>query len=280
MKTSPIKPKLEREVRYPICFVALAGLFLAAFLFSGCSWFDSRLPLPRKQPLSTLSEGQLAIFQNLASINSGLKSYKGVGKLVRNTPEGSQSARVAWMGAFPDSIRFEILDPAGRAILSISSDGRWLYVYDHNEKKFYQKRATAGTFQKIVSIPLVPQEIVALLVGRAPILTGDIYRLQVGPNTTDTEFQVAEPGNDQQWRILRMPGTDALRGFEIAEEEGRPFYRVSFSDYRIVDTFNIPMQVDITGPGNFGMKVHVERIWCNPPVENGIFRIEASRDAG
>jgi outer membrane lipoprotein-sorting protein len=264
-----------------VCCVALL-LFIGA-----CSAPSNRLKLPDN---AREIDGAERLIDNLQAVNLDLKSYKGIGRLSVNLPEGPQQTRIAWIGAIPESLRVEVLtQPGGQPFASIASDGQWVYVVAHQEGRFVKKSATRSSLKRLIAIPIGPQDVYLYLAGRIPILPYDTARLYVLPPQSRPSGKGSSNSRRQLILTLkpesnRYPGQkiymdgDTVRAVEFFDDTGRFLYRTVINDVQQVDNFTIPKTIYFSDDNQSSALIEVERIWTNVAFAPSVFQLRPPKD--
>lgn len=146
-------------------------LFL--LVFAGCPPRADVRTTPAPDATALLGEVE-AIEARVASLQSQAKvRVEGGGK------KGNLTAFVAV--AAPASVHLEVLDFFGRPSAILISDGQRFVLYQAESGVWLPGPATAENLARILPVPLPPEELVAMLLGRAPRLPDAQPRLQVDP---------------------------------------------------------------------------------------------------
>ena len=117
------------------------AVFCALFLLTACSTISQHTAIKTGEPGSpSETEKARSLLDALVNLNSGLDSFKGIGKATFSSKGKKQVARVAWMGSGRNRIRIEVLDPSGRPSVSFANDGEWSYLLSRNPLRFYKNR--------------------------------------------------------------------------------------------------------------------------------------------
>ena len=259
-----------------LCWVGLL-LFIGA-----CSRPSGRLKLPDN---AREIDGAERLIDNLQAVNLDLKSYKGIGRLSVDLPEGPQQTRIAWIGAIPESLRVEVLtQPGGQPFASIASDGQWVYILAHQEGRFVKKSATRTSLKRLIAIPIGPQDVFLYLAGRIPILPYETARLysitpQAAPYAVGSEnserqliLTLKPESNRYPGQKIYMDG-ETVRAVEFFDESGRFVYRTVIKDVRQVDDFIIPKTIYFSDDNQASALIEVERIWTNVAFAPSVFQL-------
>ena len=267
---------MKNRIGLLACWVGL--LFIAG----ACSVPSDRLALPDN---AVEIEGAERLIAHLQAVNLELKSYKGIGKLSVDLPEGPQKTRIAWIGAHPENLRVEVLtQPGGQPFASIASDGQWIYFLAHQEGRFVKKSATRSSLKRLIAIPIGPQDVYLYLAGRIPIasyatarlfvLTPAAAPLSAGQARTDQKLMLILKPESQQYpgQKIYMHG-DTVQEVEFFDDAGRFLYRVVIRAVQQVDGFTIPKTIFFTDDDQASALIEVDRTWMNAAFAASVFKL-------
>ncbi len=146
-------------------------LFIFTFFFSACTILAPRVSERPKDLISLEAEKTISTLKNQ---NLKLKTFKGVGNIkFRGSKKKDVSGRIAWVASAPDRIRISLSSVSGQLMISVASDGQWLYLISHSSGDFYKKPATASSMRRLFTIPVKTEDMVDILAGRVPIHSYD-----------------------------------------------------------------------------------------------------------
>jgi len=221
---------------------SVPALLAVVLLVTGCAGIAARKP----QDALRLAEASKLV-ASLESDNRGLERFKGTGRFRMRQAGRGFSARVAWIGCYPNKLRIAVLNPAGQPAASLASDGRYLYLLSHSEAKFYKEAATHPTLQKLVAIPISVADIIAMLTGRLPVRPHDQADL-----TPEESYPGTVLALKRGWRgvvekiYLDMPKRTATR-IDMFGLSGNLLYRADFSGQKQVDGYRLPERIVVSG---------------------------------
>ncbi len=247
-------------------------LLAAFFLLSGCAGLFGA-PSPRPDEASR-EEGRRARFllEKLKIANEGLLSFKGVGT-VRVSKNGSPwSSRLVMACAAPDKLRVEVLAVPGRSSASIATDGEWFYFDPRASGKFRKKRVADVDLDPALSIPISSEDLIALLIGKAPIHPH--HRVALEPETSDGEGRVLTLRG--RWRRVLQKihldeNTDAPRMIEVFRGSGALKYRAVFEKTDRVDGFRTPVLLSLHRGDGASARFRFHQYQANAPVNPSMF---------
>lgn len=160
------------------------------------------------------------------------------------------AGRASILAKAPRSFRIEVFGPFGQAMMLLASDGERLYVSSEGKTKEFHW-----------GDPDIPYSFEA---GEAvSFLTGSPRPAEAGlsPNINETR---------DRWGRLTEYSKAA---------EGRPTLKVTLSEYRDINGAHIPFRIRIED-GKRDLTIKYMEAEINPPLDEELFRLEASSDRG
>ncbi len=267
------------KMKHPIYRLAVAACLLLSVLYlQACSYWRSG---GLESFTDDLSTQELAVARTQARklllvldhINDDLNTFKGVGKIKLWNKDNSQiSARVAWAGAEPSSLSIVLLI-SGHPGPRLSTDGKYLYYLDLQNKKnpFKKIRVSDASLEKILSLPITSSDIIELLSGRVPLygftsaamvpeLSGKEYVLVLGKRRHGLIEKIYLTGdNKSAWKI------------EVFNGKGRLRYRAEFKSMQDIQGFRVPVRLDISNDTGDGFSLEIDRYLANVSVSPSMF---------
>lgn len=178
-------------------------------------------------------------------------------------------------------LRFEAEIPLVNAVAALTVAGQQFSLLDFEKKLFRQGPACPANVASLVRIPLLPQEIAAILLGDAPLPAG-ARAVSVGWNGEADVLELAAPAATAQatsrlWIGMRRLGA----GYEIVSVEGATpgsdaRWRVAFEDRQVVGGHGMPGLIRFAEPGRSfddGVEMIVRERDLNPPLDDGAFTL-------
>jgi hypothetical protein len=232
-------------------------------------------------------DGAERMVERLTATNHDLTSYKGIGKLSIEIPEGQQQTRIAWIGAEPNNLRIEVLvQPGGQPFASIASDGQWVYILAHQEGRLIKKSASRSSLKRLIAIPIGPQDVYLFLAGRIPILPHATARLYELSSSDIRSTKRQNPAKPRRILMLKSESSrypnqkiyiegDAVHQVEYFDNSGRFVYRMIFQAIQKVNGFIVPQEIYLSDDDQASALIEVERYWTDVAVVPSAFRLKA-----
>jgi hypothetical protein len=270
-------------------------VFIGIFLFSSCSTVTSRIP-EKPGDLKGLSEaGELISY--LKNQNLHLKTFKGVGRITFLENEKKDlTSRVAWVGSIPDRLRIALRSVSGQPVISVASDGQWLYLVNHTQGKFYKRRSGNSTMKKFFSIPVKSDDIVNILAGRVSVDHYDsavVIKNSPPPDglsdfTSNGHTAVSthkEPCAHEDGYILVLKkgwGNICQKIYLDADRKqvcmvenfyftGDLKYRAEFKKMQDINGYRVPSRLVFSTDDGSGFQLDVDRYWAGVSVSPPLF---------
>jgi outer membrane lipoprotein-sorting protein len=265
-----------RESRKKSLLLPWVFMMLVPLMFMACGGRRAQL---EKDPFHLESSGIQVfaqneaneVFQRINTTNSGLKAVKGVGGIKLKSEKEHFSSRLAWVAELSGKMRLEVIGPDGRPLLSLSSDGQFVYFYSHGEKKYYKKRISEKNLSDYLGIPLEPLEMTALLSGRISGLPGDRIALTKNPAEEGFVLFLFDKKSGEVTRIFLTADRQTLRKMEKRKSNGTLLYEVLFENFKTVNQFAIPFDLFITDAAGSTFQLKMNQVIDNPAIDGSLF---------
>jgi len=226
-----------------------------------------------KTPIDPRSAGAIDLLSLAKNKNSKLKTFKGIGR-VRLWDKGNfQVSRVAWVGWNPKRIRMEVLGVSGHPLVSLASDGDWVYFYIHTQQRFYKKRANT-TFQNFLSLPLGSIDMIALLSGRVPIADHQSVVLKRDPVSNRYTLVLKKRWRGLVEKIYFDKKKENVTQVERFDSTGDLVYRVKFERLQTIAGYIVPVKLVISTAVGVIFELDIEKYWVGVPVSLPMFVLE------
>lgn len=245
--------------------------FLALALLSGCSLLGRGLVSEERAAESMRAQ---QVIDRLAHVNSELVAFKGIGriKIQGQSPDSmSINERAAWVAERPHNLSLVILS-SGRPVFKMATDGRHLYLVDlTNPGQSYRKlRSADAGFERLISLPLKPSDVVAFLAGRIPI--AEYSAAQFTKSDADDRYVLTLKN---WWQVVQKVYLDdagsRVREVEYFGYDGKLRYRVQFESMQEVKGYLVPVRVLISDDSGIGVQIDIDRFIADAPVTPSMF---------
>ncbi|MFQ5484204.1 MAG: DUF4292 domain-containing protein [Desulfobacterales bacterium] len=257
-----------KNISYKAEITALC--FAVSFFLSGCTGLTgavSKTVLDRSSPVAD------NLLSRVKNTNLKLKTFKGIGKVRVRNKEGFQVLRIAWAAWNPRKIRMEILGISGQPVASLASDGDWIYVYLHGERRYYKKPAYTS-FQNFFSLPLGSIDLIALMSGRVPIAGHHHVLLKRDPVSGRYALILKKKPLGLVEKIYFDQTKENVAGVERFNYVGDLLYRAKIERFQNIGGYTVPAKLIISTDMGEIFKLDIEKYWVNVPVSSQMFALE------
>ena len=252
----------------------LVAILIISFtiIATGCSTLKQRAEGPLATTISPEAE---ALFNRLRSQNSRLHSFKGTGRMRIENRNGIQRTRIMWAGYQNEKLRLEIMGATGQPVLSFAYDGERIYSISHTENRFYSKRSSDASLEKLISLPISVSESLDLLAGRASM---EKHLLPIGVHVKEEGEQILvlknlEPKAGHQ-KITIDTASGTIRRIEVLDKDERLEYQVEFIQMQNVSGFEVPRELRFSNGNQVSLQLVVERFWPNVAIPESLFELD------
>ncbi len=241
---------------------AIARCLLAAALlagFSACATIPET-PAPRPRISASL----------LPEPEREWKTLRGLARVSFSGPGGSGAASEVVLIALPDRGRLESLTPLGTtAAVVVVAEGEVRYHSVVN-RQFATGRATRGTLERLLGIPVPPEPLLRLLAGHPPLPV----RLRDPRTRVDAEGegQRLESVEGSLWQRIQFPPPSvagAVRG-ELGDASG-PLLQFEWEAWRTVGEVEFPHVLRMTGGRGARLDLTYECVHLDEALDPAFF---------
>ncbi len=264
-------------------------LFIFTFFFSACTILSPRVSERPKDPMSLEAEKIISTIENQ---NLKLKTFKGVGNIkFRRNKKKDVAGRIAWIASVPDRIRIVLSSVSGQPMVSVASDGQWLYLNSHSSGDFYRKPATASSMKRLLTVPVKTADMVDILAGRVPIPSYVSVVLTDNRSTvynTDGHRVSTRNGSEGSSQngyvlVLKKKWGDILEKIYLDEKKknvqkvemfnpsGTLAYRVEFDRMQVIEGYRVPSRLRVSNNDGSDFHLDVDRYWVDAVAPPSVF---------
>jgi len=248
-------------------FPAAAVVFL--FCFCGCATL-----FKAAVPASGLNASRL--IASVKQRRDEVISFKGIGRLEIAADGNKQTTRMVWIGARPKKLRIEIFGAPGQPAVTILINGSTFYLYEHQDNRCFQGKATEANLSRFVSLPLSAEDLICLLSGQPPIVPFHHASIKAENQQGDCLLRLYG-----KWRRLveKIWLTDKGRcteRFQLFDRWGNLKYTATFSRFQVMEGVCFPQKIIISHVQGKTLSLDVERFWTAIPIPDDAFTLELS----
>jgi len=198
----------------------------------------------RSAPPSRFPSARDAIASMRAAVACS-RGLTGEGSLDYFGDEGRIRAKTLYVVARPTRLRFDVFNPMGGIISTLTSDGAAFAYSDLRERVFLRGPADECNLEQALKVPLPPEALGELLTGQAPILVHGPNEAQLGWDSgayvldISSEHQASERvrlvPRDEDWE--RPWQEQRLRVLEVrVSQRGLVLYEARLDEHRAAAT--------------------------------------------
>jgi len=245
-----------------------AGLMI----LSACAGLSDRTTSKMTGPADRVrSEQASRIVSGLKQKNTGLLTFKGVGKLKLIDGARVQSVRIMWAAALDEKIRFELRTFAGQPVAGIAGDGKWLYAASYRPEPVFRKQSANNSLKRIIAVPIHVTDMIELIAGRIPMADYRDASLVSSPGQTGYVLELRKSRGRVLEKIYLDDTLAVVKGIERFDGSGKPAYRARFFKFRSIDGFHIPHRIELTGENGRSLELIIEQYWPNVSIPPSAF---------
>lgn len=244
-KSSPLKKNLVATSKILTIVIVLYPLF-----FLSCA-----------RKVSPLSEAACHLLSILNSGNGFSGYFKGTGTLIIFRKEKVQTMRLAWVGIRPGSFKMQAVDPWGNTIFQFFLKDGFFYIRSANDDRYYKGKGSPRNLDKVLSIPVDGEELVAIFSGHPPIIPFRRAAVQSQVEESSQVLLLYRFGNQIAEKIWFSGRQTVVDRAALFDAWGRMKYTTEFADYKMVNDKAFPHEIRITRSDDSYMALRVGRMW-------------------
>jgi outer membrane lipoprotein-sorting protein len=243
---------------------------LVLLLLAGC---QGRVLSPWATPpkVEQAFDAPKPLLEALARRRSRLADLKARTRLTLRTPEQELTVQQALVLKGLNSLRLETLSPMGQptGILVAKDDHiRWV---DPVGGRYWDGPASQEALERLVGVPMVPEEMVAILAGALPAGTEAAHALlEPAPGEGVYRLSMSAAGLTE---VVVVDEADlTVRSRVRYDADGRELLRVTYGRFRNLQDYPFPLLVELTLPQrDYHLKVDYQKVLLNQEVDDGLF---------
>jgi len=246
-----------------------AAILAVSIIAASCS----RLPL--RGPILLDQTSPRALCQSARSKSEDIRTHVTDARIILKTEDGRSRFRQVSMMMRPASLRFEVIDPFGRALFLIVSDGDLLTAYDITEGRCTIGHAGPDSLARFLPVPIAAEELLGLLAG-APAPECDTMEEEGAEHGLRRLRTGRREGKGHQ--ILSIDPADlSCHSVKLYDPDGNLELTGEFSEFEQADGLTLPRRIRLTGPEagrgetGFEMIFKYGDLIVNRPVEPALF---------
>lgn len=235
--------------------------FAVVFFAAGCARL---IQPPEDQPRAR------ALLDIHTEANHDLNRFKGLGRVHLVMPDVNMAGRLAIAAEMPDKMRLELLSALGQPLLRLAADGKTMSIYSSQTSKVHELKQTDTVLERIVHIPITIESLLSVLAGRLPIYESSAARI-LQENSTHVVVALQDRWSATLATFEVDLQTRQVSRFTAFGPDDSVRYRINWLQWQRVQGYLLPYEMEIAFNDVHGMKLTMDRYWCNVPLPDGIF---------
>jgi hypothetical protein len=221
-----------------------------------------------------------SLVEELQTRQDRVSSFAGRGsvKMVRENSENYLDMMVA--AEKPGRLRFQGFDFMGRPAFTMTVNEKELAFLDYRQAILYTGEATPENLSRFLPLGLTISEVTALLSGGQPLPEHRVMGLTesraVGEKAWILSLHRTYDGLLE--KIYMTPGSRQVSRVELGPIDGKPFYQLTYADYRETDhpdRIAAPFQITVDDQqSRRQLIVAYKEVRLNPELPPDLFKIE------
>lgn len=230
---------------------------------------------PQKQVSEIQDQNTSQILEKISLYEGAIKSLKGLAKVKIRTPDNKISYTQVTIAERPDLLRLEALNPFGKTVGFISSDGDTIYIISPDERATYDSRTefNLAYLYPGLNLRITSANLVNLILARLPEKT---FNLKSNPElSTDGSLIklsfASDHSNSLNYLWLNSQNTRIEKAEFSLPQGQRAKINYEYFD-SLIDGLYFPRTIDFT-TGDLSITIVYEQdIELNRDVNKNLFR--------
>jgi outer membrane lipoprotein-sorting protein len=246
------------------------SIFLLAFsLFTGCILFKKPTP-----PIDLTIDSPKIILEKLSESNGRVQSLRSLAKIQVKVPEGKSRFSEVVIAQEPGRIRMEVLSFFGHLAALLVTDSSRLQALFINEGQMYEGAASAHNLSSFLPIPLPPEEIVSLLLGKPFLIDCDPVDLELRQEKDLYILKLSSRTGERVQRLWIEPVNFRTVRSETTYPGDTILLIAEFDDFKEINGDWFPASISIKIPSeDIDVKVKYQSPELNPVLDSSLFTI-------
>lgn len=231
-------------------------------------------PPPRATPPPLEGLTAQGALLRLEAAEAKVVRVRGEAKLKVDAKEGKHVVTLFIAAAAPGKVHLEQLDFFGRPQAQLASDGERFTLFDGQKGQWYRGPATAAALSRFFPVSLSPQELAALLLGKAP-------RGEPGAPLGSAQLSLGTQGKRHLLTVTQGATTDALLlasetgRVEHAARQGPAPLELEFDEWTKEGEAVAPRRIQLKrGDGTLTLELVWKDLELNGPEDASLFTLE------
>jgi len=251
-------------------------ILLLISILTSCAAKKEGVPIEEKNASQILEKVQL--------FESAIRSVKGFAKVRIKTQDSKLSYTQVTVAEKPDLLRLEALNPFGKAVGFISSDGTNIYIISPSQRGVYDSdiRFDLAYVYPGLNLEITAENLVNLVLGRLP---ENIYDMDSSPTVSADnglirlDFKSENSADFNSLWVNSLNSRVEKAAFTLDNGTTAEISYVYFED--LIDGFYFPKKIDFASEGlsisilydpDIELNTNIDKQLFKPAVETANFR--------
>ena len=229
----------------------------------------------QKEALKIEDQDSSAILEKIALFQDAVKSIKGLAKVKIKTPENKISYTQVTIAKRPDLLRLEALNPFGKTVGFISSDGDTIYIISPSQRATYDSNTEfdLAYIYPGLNLKITANNLVNLILARLP---EDTYDLESNPGLSTEDGLIklsfaSDRSSSQNYLWLNSQNSRIERAeFSLPQGQRAKIKYTYFES--LIDGYYFPKIIDFSTSDLSISIVYEQDIDLNQDVNKNLFK--------
>ena len=173
----------------------------------------------------------------------------------------------------PSFLRYSVVDPIGRQLLILVSDGSSFTLVDNRKAKALTGQVESNFWNKYIPGFIVPKDYISWLTGRLPADVFEVYEIRQDKESVEFVWLLTKWKNNTRHHILFSPKDNQVIRHIVESDDNEILLDVVYSDYDSnIPHCTKPNLLKIEGAEITGtLKMHFDEFFPENPISLNIF---------
>jgi len=175
----------------------------------------------------------------------------------------------------PSFLRYSVVDPIGRQLLILVSDGSSFTLVDNRKAKALTGQVKSNFWNKFVPDSITSKDYISWLTGRLPEDVFEVYEIRQDKESVESVWLLTKWKNNSRHHVLFSSKDNQVIRHIIESDDNEILLDVVYSDYNS-NTLHCkkPNQLKIEGAKITGtLKLHFDEFFPGDPISLNIFHL-------
>ncbi len=175
----------------------------------------------------------------------------------------------------PSFLRYSVVDPIGRQLLILVSDGSRFTLVDNRQAKALTGQVKSNFWNKYVPDFIISKDYISWLTGRLPEDVFEVYEIRQDKKSVEFVWLLTKWKNNIRHHVLFSPKTEQVTRHIVEGENNEILFDVTYSGYgsntrQCAKPNLLKIEgVEITGT----LTIHFDEFFPENPISPNIFQL-------